>query len=81
MVSQQQFSIIMQELAIFTHIGSSDLNKITEACTVTQENTSRLVQDAISWALAKPQDSKPTRPSPPREHRNLDLNTSTKLIE
>ena len=32
-----------------------------------QQNTSRLVQDAILQALAKPQDSTPTRANPPRD--------------
>ena len=43
----QQFSIITQELWNFTNKVSSDLHKITQACTTAQEDTSRLVQDAI----------------------------------
>ena len=74
MVIQQQFSIITQELYNFTNKVSSDLDKISQACTVAQKNTSRLVQDAILQDLAKPQDSTPIRANPPREPRNLNLN-------
>ena len=39
----QPFSIITQELQTFTDKVSSELNKITQACTATQENTCKLI--------------------------------------
>ena len=46
---------------------------------MTQGNTSRLVQDVISQALAKPQDTKPTRANPPREPRILQSDNGTEV--
>ena len=69
MVILQQFSIITQELQNFTYNVSSDLHKVTQVCTTAQENISRLVQDAISQALANPQESTSTGANSSREPR------------
>ena len=61
----KQFSIITQELQSFTDKMSGDLNKITQACTTAQDNTSKLIENAISQALARPWDSTPKDTSPP----------------
>ena len=53
-VTEQQFGIIAQEMQNFANKVPSNLHKITQACTMTQENTSRRVQDAIPQALSKP---------------------------
>ena len=49
------------------HKVFSNINKITEACTEAQENTSKLIESAISQALAKPQD-------PARDSRAFEAN-------
>ena len=51
--------MITQELRNFTDIVFSDITKITQACTTAQENTSKLIENALSQALAKPQDITP----------------------
>ena len=56
-----QSTVIQQQFSIITHM-------------MAKENTSGVVQDAISQALAKPQDSTTSRTNPPRELRNLNLN-------
>ena len=42
-VSLQQFGMITQELRNITGKVSGDINKITQACTATQENTGKLM--------------------------------------
>ena len=37
--------------------------KITQACTTAQENTGKLIENVISHALSKPQDSTPPNPA------------------
>ena len=59
----QQFSMITQELQNFTNKMSSDINKSTQACTVAQENTGKLIENAISQALTRPQDVTPPIPT------------------
>ena len=44
----QQFSIFMQKLKTFTDKVSSDITKITQACTTAQENTGKLIENMIS---------------------------------
>ena len=39
-----------------------DIIKITQACTAVQENTGKLIENAISQALTKPQDVTPCNP-------------------
>ena len=65
------FSIITQELQNFMDKASSDLNKITQAYTAAQENTCRLMENAISQALARQQDSTSTK-APPANLEFLD---------
>ena len=52
---------------------SGDLNKVTQACNAVQENVGKLIENAISQALAKPQDCKPTEINP-RESRAFRSN-------
>ena len=51
--------MIMQELKIFTDMVSSDITKITQAYTTAHENTGKLIENPISQALTKLQDSPP----------------------
>ena len=53
---------------------SGDLNKITSACTAAQENTGKLIENVISQALARPQDSTPTEANPQGNLELLDQN-------
>ena len=55
----QQFSIIMQELKIFIDKVSVDIKKITQLYTTDKENTRKLIENVISQALTKLQDSTP----------------------
>ena len=41
------------------HKVSGDITKITQACTAAQENTGKLIENAISQTLTKPQDITP----------------------
>ena len=50
----QQFSMITQELRNFTEKLSGDINKITQKCTTTQENTCKLIENEILQGLTKP---------------------------
>ena len=59
----QQFSMIRQELRNFTDKVSSDINKITQAYTATQENTGKLIKNTITQALTKPQDIMSSNPT------------------
>ena len=55
--------MITQELRHFMGKVSGDISKTTEACTATQENTGKLLENVISQALTKPQDiTTPTQP-------------------
>ena len=58
-VMLQQFSMIAQQLRNLTVKVSCDITKITQACTAAQENTGKLIENAISQALTKPQDFMP----------------------
>ena len=44
----QQFSMITQELKKFMDKVSGDITKIMQTCTIAQENTSKLIKNAIS---------------------------------
>ena len=55
----QQFSIITQEFKNFRNKVSSDITKITQEYTTAQENTGKLIENAVSQALNKSQDSTP----------------------
>ena len=70
----QQFSVITQELQNLTKKVSNDLNKITQACTSVQETYSKLIQDAVLQALAKPQGNTHPSVGPPWEPNTLTLN-------
>ena len=67
-----QFSITTQELKNFMDKVSGDLNKITQACMAAPENTSNLIENSISQALARPQDSIPREAKPPGNLELLD---------
>ena len=54
------------------HKVSSDINKITQACTAAQENTAKLIENAILQALTKPQDIIPHYPA--RDCRTFGAN-------
>ena len=54
---------------------SGDITKITQACTAAQENTSKLIENAISQALTKPQDI--TSPNPTIDSRSNLMSTSS----
>ena len=45
------------------HKVSDDITKITQAYTTAQENTGKLIENVISWALIKPQDITPPNPT------------------
>ena len=51
----------MQELKKF-HKVSGYITKIIQACTTVQDKTGKLIENAISQALAKPQDRMPPYP-------------------
>ena len=51
----QQFSMTTQELKNVTNKVSGDITKITQAYNTAQENTHKLIDNAISWALTKAQ--------------------------
>ena len=70
----QQFNIITQELQNVTNKLSGYLYQITWVCTMAQENTNRLIQDAISQALATPLDSTLTGGNSPRQPRTFTSN-------
>ena len=53
-VTLQQFSMITQELRYFMDKVSSDITKIKQTCTTAQENTGKLIENAMSQALTKP---------------------------
>ena len=55
--------MITQELRNFMDKMSSDITKITQACTVAQENTGKLIENVISQTLTKPQDVIPPNPT------------------
>ena len=42
---------------------SGDITKIMQACTIAEENTGKLIENAISQALTKPQDVMPPNPT------------------
>ena len=71
----QQFSMITQELRNVTDRVSGDINKITQACTAAQENTGKLVENATSQVLTKPQDIMPSNPA--IDSRTLEANCAS----
>ena len=68
----QQFTSITWELRNFMNRVSGDITKITQVCTAAQENTGKLIENAISQALDKPQDVTP--PNPTMESRAFGTN-------
>ena len=74
-VISQQFSMITQELRNITDKMSDDINKITQACTTAQENTGKLIQNAILQALTKLQDIMP--PNPAIDSRTFGMNCAS----
>ena len=68
----QQFQLMMEELNNFTKQGSSNIIEMTQAPSATQEHTGKLIEDVISKALAKSQDT--TMPLPNA------INTSTRNL-
>ena len=54
--------MITQELKNFTEKLSSDITKNTQAYTTAQENTGKLIEDAILQALTKSQNSTDSTP-------------------
>ena len=64
-----------QELKKFTNKVSSDITKITQAYTTTQENMGKLIENMILQALTKAWDV--TIPSATVHSRNLDDNHAT----
>ena len=55
--------MITQELRNFMDKVSGDINKITQVCIMAQENTDKLIENAILQALTKLQDiMSPTQP-------------------
>ena len=59
----QQLSMITQELKNFMDKVSGDIINITQAYTAAQENTGKLIKNAISQALTKQQDVMPPNPA------------------
>ena len=59
----QQSIMITQEPRNIKDEVSGDINKITQACMAAQENTGKLIENAISQALSKPQDIMPPYPA------------------
>ena len=55
--------MITQELRNFTDKESGDITKIMQACTVAQENTGKLIENAISQTLTKSQGVTPPNPT------------------
>ena len=55
-------------IKIFINKASGDITKIIQACTTAQKNTGKLIENAISQALIKPQDITP--PNPILDSRN-----------
>ena len=55
----QQFSMIIHELKNFTDKVSGDITENTQACTTAKEKNGKLIENVISKALIKPQDSIP----------------------
>ena len=68
----QQFSMITEELRNFMNKMSGDINKITQACSAAQENTGKLIENAISQPLTKLKGI--TTPNPGRDSRNFRAN-------
>ena len=62
-VSLQQFSMITQDLRKFMDKVSCDITKNIQAYTTAQENTGKLLENMISQALTKSQDSTPPNPT------------------
>ena len=65
----QQFRIMAEELRNCTRQVSSDMTKMTQAHNTSQEHTGKLIENAISQALTKAQDT--VTPSPPTEDTNI----------
>ena len=73
-----QFSMITQELWNFMDKVSGDINKITHVFTTVQENAGKLIENAISQSLTKPQDIIPTNTS--RDTRNFGVNRESNSL-
>ena len=61
--------MVMQELKNFKEKVSSDITKITQACTAAQEKTWKVIVNAIPQALTKSHDVTP--PNPTIDSRNF----------
>ena len=70
--------MITQELTNFTNKVSSDITKITQAPTASQENMAKLKENTISQALTKAQDV--TSPTTTIDSRNLQSKLYNKLL-
>ena len=55
--------MITQELGNFTEKVSGDITKMMQAYTAAQENTGKLIENAMSWALTKLQKVTPPNPT------------------
>ena len=55
--------MITQELKKFMGKVAGDIMKISQTCTTAQENIGKLIENIISQALSKPQDSTPPNPT------------------
>ena len=67
--------MITQELRIFKDKVSIDINRVTQACMADQENTGKLIENAISRALTKPQDV--MSPNPAIDSRSFGTNCAS----
>ena len=73
--------MITQELRNFRDKLSGDITKITQACTTAQENTGKLIENAISQASTKPQDITPPYPTgDSSSNQTLNSSYETNLI-
>ena len=59
----QQFNMIVQELRNFMEKVSSDINKISQACTAAQVKTGKLIENSIAQGLTRPQNIMPPNPA------------------
>ena len=68
-IIQLQFSIKAEKLKKITKQVSSDIIEMTQAHNTVQEQTDKLIENAISQALTKAQDT--VTPSPPTVDTNI----------
>ena len=77
-IIRQQFSRLTEELKTFTTIVSSNISEMTLAHKTAQENTGKMIENSISQAITKTQD---TTVSPPAtsytNHQNIIYTSST----